>query len=43
MKIDYSDSDDTESIGHTFGFIGPMLLIFFAIALGLFSIGSLLF
>jgi hypothetical protein len=43
VKPDYSDLEAAESVGHIFGFLGPLLLIAAALVVGVFAIGKLFF
>jgi hypothetical protein len=36
MKPDYSDLEEAESVGHVFGFLGPLLLIVVALVVIVF-------
>jgi hypothetical protein len=43
VKPDYSDLEAAESVGHIFGFLGPLLLIAVALIVGVLAIGKLFF
>jgi len=41
MKPDYSDLDAAESVGHVFGFLGPLLLIVISVIVGIVALAKL--